>query len=526
MLTWIGAVFPIIVLFLAMTLFHMKTEHAALLGIGCAVLSALWVGQSSLSIIGMDLCKGAFSAFNILLVIWPAVFLYEMMEYAGVFHSIRKMLQRKTKDELLLILLICWLLSSFLQGITGFGVPVAVCAPILIALGVSPLWAVIITLLGHAWANTYGTFALAWDALISQSETGEIFAVKLIAGLFLWGINLAGALLISWFYGKGKAIRHMLPFVLIISTIQGGGQLLVSFGNSTIAAFLPTTLALLAGWILLSLGFYTKKWSMESVIVNRTERREQNENEKQIDEKMSLLPFGLLALISVIVLLVKPIHTIMNRAVIALSFPETRTGRGFVVEATDSYGAIHIFTHAGFVLLLAVLITLFLFLKKRYLDRDKMSGIVRASLKKLIPTSLGILFLVMMAQVLKGSGVMEMIAEGVTQLTGKYYSFAVPFLGLLGAFVTSSNTSSNILLGSFQKTAANMISVNEAAVLSAQTAGGAIGTVVGPSTILLGTTTAGCKGKEGEVLRFMIPIVLVEALFTGILSGIICFFIS
>ena len=116
---------------------------------------------------------------------------------------------------------------------------------------------------------------------------------------------------------------------------------------------------------------------------------------------------------------------------------------------------------------------------------------------------------------------MQLIAQGVTQLTGKYYSFAAPFLGLLGAFVTSSNTSSNILLGSFQKTAADMISVNEAAILAAQTAGGAIGTVVGPSTILLGTTTAGCEGKEGEVLRFMLPIVLVEAAITGIVITVL-----
>ena len=43
-----------------------------------------------------------------------------------------------------------------------------------------------------------------------------------------------------------------------------------------------------------------------------------------------------------------------------------------------------------------------------------------------------------------------------------------------------------------------MIYVNEAAILAAQTAGGAIGTVVGPSTILLGATSAGSDGKEGE----------------------------
>lgn len=557
--TWLGAVFPILFLFLMMSVFHMKTERAAFLGIICAVISALVIGKSTPQIVTMDLGKGAFSALNILIVIWPAVFLYEMMEFAGVFQSIKQMLQKKTQDELVMILLICWLFSSFLQGITGFGVPVAVCAPILIALGVQPLWSVIITLLGHAWANTYGTFALAWDALITQSETQKIFETKLIAGILLLGVNLAGALLISWLYGKGKALRHILPFLLIISLIQGGGQLIVSFTNSTIAAFIPTTLALVVGWLLLGTGFYTKHWKMDSKLMVRkkNEEIEPVENKagktnkistiqwledkkinelqwektvhnrlndpeiKSITNGQAIFPFIILAAISVIILLIKPIHEAMNQTVFALSFPQTKTGKGFIVEATDSYGAIHIFTHAGFVLLLTVIITLLLYLKKGYLNRQKMQSVITATLKKIIPTSLGILFLIVMSQVLKGSGIMQLIAQGVTQVTGKYYSFAVPFLGLLGAFVTSSNTSSNILLGSFQKTAADMISVNEAAILAAQTAGGAIGTVVGPSTILLGTTTAGCEGKEGEVLRFMLPIVLVEAAMAGIVITVL-----
>lgn len=551
--TWLGAVFPILFLFLMMSVFHMKTERAAFLGIICAIISALVIGKSTPHIIAMDLGKGAFSALNILIVIWPAVFLYEMMEFAGVFQSIKQMLQKKTQDELVMVLLICWLFSSFLQGITGFGVPVAVCAPILIALGVQPLWSVIITLLGHAWANTYGTFALAWDALITQSETQKIFETKLIAGILLLGVNLVGALLISWLYGKGKALRHILPFLLIISLIQGGGQLIISFTNSTIAAFIPTTLALVVGWLLLGAGFYTKPWKMESKLMARRENEEiekqlnktditrqlKNKKETVLQQKnpeinqlneqafpnitngQAIFPFIILAAISVIVLLIKPIHEVMNQSVFALSFPQIETGRGFIVEATDSYGAIHIFTHAGFVLLLTVIITLLLYLQKGYLNKQKMKSVITATLKKIIPTSLGILFLIVMSQVLKGSGIMQLIAQGVTQVTGKYYSFAVPFLGLLGAFVTSSNTSSNILLGSFQKTAADMISVNEAAILAAQTAGGAIGTVVGPSTILLGTTTAGCEGKEGEVLRFMLPIVLVEAAMAGIVITVL-----
>ena len=109
-----------------MSVFHMKTERAAFLGIICAMISAILIGKSTPQIVTMDLEKGAFSALNILIVIWPAVFLYEMMEFAGVFQSIKQMLQKKTQDELVMVLLICWLFSSFLQGITGFGVAVAV----------------------------------------------------------------------------------------------------------------------------------------------------------------------------------------------------------------------------------------------------------------------------------------------------------------------------------------------------------------------------------------------------------------
>ena len=461
----------------------------------------------------MDLTKGAFSALNILIVIWPAVFLYEMLNHAGIFQVIKQMIQKKTKDQLVLVLLICWLFASFLQGITGFGVPVAVCAPLLIAVGVKPLWSVIITLLGHAWANTYGTFALAWDALLTQSETTAVFETKILAGLLLWGVNIAGALIICWLYGKWKAVRHMLPFVLVISTVHGAGQMLVSFQNGTIAAFLPTTAALVVGWIMLQIGFYTKEWSLSSEIMTSVKEEKTGAS---INAGYAVFPFVLLAAISVLVLLFPPVHDLLYGTVIQLSFPEAVTGRGFTVAATTTYGAIHIFTHAGFVLLLTVLVTYGIYLKKNILRASQLSSIGRATLKKIVPASLGILFLVMMSQVLKGSGLMEIIAQGVTQVTGKFYGAAVPFVGLLGAFVTSSNTSSNILLGSFQKAAADMLAANEAAILASQTAGGAIGTVVGPSTILLGMTTAGCKGKEGEVLKFMMPIVLVEAALTGV----------
>lgn len=95
-----------------------------------------------------------------------------------------------------------------MQGITGFGVPVAVGAPLLLGIGVSPAWAVILPLLGQAWGNTFGTLAAAWDALAMAaglSAGGELYArTALQTALMLWVWNLMAGLLICWFYGKSR----------------------------------------------------------------------------------------------------------------------------------------------------------------------------------------------------------------------------------------------------------------------------------------------------------------------------------
>ena len=67
------------------------------------------------------------------------------------------------------MLAIGWVFVSFLQGITGFGVPIAVGAPLLLGIGLDPLMAVVIPMVGHAWGGTFGTLAVAWEQLVAQT---------------------------------------------------------------------------------------------------------------------------------------------------------------------------------------------------------------------------------------------------------------------------------------------------------------------------------------------------------------------
>src|SRR5699024_7488886 len=92
-----------------------------------------------------------------------------------------------------------------------------------------------------------------------------------------------------------------------------------------------------------------------------------------------------------------------------------------------------------------------------------------------------------------------------------------PFIGLLGSFITGSNMSSNILFGDFQLLTSQLIGLNSAAILGAQTGGGGIGAAIARGNIILGTSTAGILGSEGIVLSKILPITLMVAAFFGLL---------
>lgn len=517
MIRYLLSLLPIVILFVAIGVLSAPTPKSALLGTVTAILVALTVQGASFRLVGLEIVKGSWNSISILFAIWPAVFLYEMMVRINTFSAFRRLVTSGTQDELLTILIFGWLLSSFLQGISGFGVPVAVCAPILISLGVKPMWAVIVTLCGHAWANTFGTLGLAWNILTQlYTDDGSMF---LFAGICLWGCNLAGGIMICWFYGRWAALKHMWPMLLLISLIQGGGQLMVGVWDPTVAAFLPTTAGLIVVAFCLKKGIYAARWRMLSPVIDqeRADTEEVLAEEKPAPISMAIFPFLILAVVSVILFLIPPVNHFLGQITVSLDMPETATTLGHVNVAQPEYGTLHFLTHAGTVLLITVVASYVTYRGRNILQAGEIFPIFQATAEKMVPVSAGIILLLICAQVLRGSGAVELIARGATRVSGPLYTLFAPLVGTLGAFVTSSNTSSNILLGSFQLSAAQLLGISPSIILAAQTVGGAIGTVLGPSTILLGTTTSGCMGKEGEVLKIMFPFAVLLDLVAGVI---------
>lgn len=522
---WIVAVLPIVVLLVLMIKFQWGATEAAPVGLLIAIIDAVVFFKADFYLLASESAKGVWSAIVVLIIVWTAILLYEVASEAKAFITFRKGMQKLLPNELLQVIAMGWVFVSFLMGITGFGVPVAVGAPLLVGIGVMPLWAVIIPLIGHAWGNTFGTLAVAWDALSMTTgmEPGSEMFLKtaLIAASFIWIWNIITGIAICWFYGKGKAVKKGLPAVLLISLIQGGGQMLLTQINTTIACFVPACIALVAIFLIGRTKMYREPWSVEdSPIMNRvfTKKAEMgNEGYDNMSMVQAFVPYIVLTVITLFVLLITPVKDFLGQISFSFDFPETVTGYGYTNAAVENYSPIAIFTHAGMFLFLASVIGLIFYKKHGWIKKGGTAAVFSRSIKKTVPSGIAVIGFIIMSKVMGGTGQTTVLAEGIAGVLGKGYAVLAPVVGMLGAFMTSSNMASNILFGNFQLATSNILGLNASAILGAQTAEGAIGNTICPGNIILGTTTAEILGEEGKVLKKIMPITLTAAVIVGVI---------
>ncbi len=519
-----SALIPIAVLLVLLVGLKWTAVRASVAGFIVAAAVAFLFYKTSGGQIGTETLKGVWNSVSIIIVIFPAILIYEISLQAGAFPAIRRELTRLIPDPLLQVLTLGWCFASFLQGPSGFGVPIAVTAPLLIAIGVKPLWAVTIPLLGHAWGNTFGTLGLAWDAIVQQVTLPDSvwFAAALWSGVFLFVMNFMAGLFICWFYGGLRGIRHGWPALLVLTVIMGGGQLALTGVLPSLATVIPTTVALGAALVLSRLGRYSDgRTRIDSPIMDTAHRDETATlavPAGSMGLHQAMLPYYALTIISLAVLLIAPVRSFLAGIVTtSFAFGDATTGLGFVSHGSANYSPISWLTHSGFFLLLSAVVAGLYYMSKRMLDGNGVGVALRSTWKKALPASLSVVLLIGMSKVMGGSGQTDVLAMAAADTTGSWYGFLSPLVGVLGAFMSSSNVSSNILFGQFQSATATLTGFDVAVILAAQTSGGALGCMISPSKVMLGATTAGIVGEEGSIIRKLLGVAVLCALATGVL---------
>jgi lactate permease len=522
-LHWILAILSIVALLVFLVPLRWRAPEAAPMAMFTAAIVALIAFHTPWETLAVASGKGVWDAIFILYVIWPALLLYQVTKQAGAYDALRQGISKFSRNELFIILALSWVFSSFLQGIAGFGAPVAVVVPLLIAVGVKPVYAVAMGVLAHAWARFFGTLGVGWLATIQVADLGDVTRAAFESGLLILIPTYLGGFLVVWFYGRWPAVRHAWPLVLILGTILGVGQMLATLFSPELSTFLAAAVALLALYPLSRWRRYGDPISGISVRPAMAELSsgEQEEKAPVMSLSMSFFPYVILPVVTLSALLITPLNDLLGTWQLGLSFPAVDTGFGVENDAVDTYAPITPLTHPGTMLLVTTVIVWIVYRAGGYYrawaQRETPERISVALLIDAIPASVPVVAFLVTSRILDHSGQSLTIAYGIAEVSPPMlYAGIASIIGALGAFMTSSSTASNVLFGGVQSDVAQLHDLRVETVIAAQAGGSAYGNAIAPANIVLGTSIAGIKGQEGSVLRLTIPWTIVVAVLTGL----------
>ena len=488
-------------------------SKAGIVGWITAVIVAVVFFGAGLSLLLIAWTKAILLAFFVLYIIWMALLFYHTVNEAGSITAIGRELPGIAPDRPAQALLLAWIFGSFLQGATGFGVPAAVVAPLLVGMGFAAGTAVVVALLGHAWAVTFGSLGSSFVSLIAATGVSGAELAGPTSGMLAFAC-LGCGLGVLWLVNKQKAIRQRGLFVIFLTIIMGGTQwIIASAGLWTLAA----VGAGLAGLIVAIPILGRNRWQSKNDHNDPTMPSQPNLR------RLLVAFFPYILLIIVVLCGQFLIPDTLDNVIINFNFPESCTTHGWCNPA-GSGRSISLFGHGGALLLYASLLAFLWYKWRGPLDTAPSppyegSVIARKTLKGMVKPTIGVYTLVAMALTMEHAGMTQLLAETLSQ-TGVLFPFLSPFIGTLGAFMTGSNTNSNVVFGQIQRQTALALSLSVPIILAAQTSGGAIGSLFAPAKIIVGCSTVE-DADEGQVMRDASAAGLAIVFFIGVLVWIL-----
>ncbi len=442
--------------------------------------------------------RALFLALYVLYIIWGALVFFRVTEAAGSVEALATILRSRSPERPFQAILLAWGFASFLQSVGGFGVPVAVTAPLLMGLGFSPLESVLMPSLGHAWAVSFGSLGSSFFALMATTGiagshiapwvAGALGVVCLMVGpMVLWIARDKQGLRASTFIRQTLPVMAMAMAMALVQLWAANAELWNI--SAMLGALAGLTIGV--GWTFLSNVPHPNTIPSDESLKQAPVPRE------------ALLPYLLLLAIIFATRFIQPLHDLLNLVQIQATVPQVATRHGWMVPAGTTR-SISLFGDPGALLIFTALLTFLLARQQGKLSSDSIKDLWRKILQSGRKSTLGILAMVAMATTMDNTGMVQALSIAMSNIAGALFPLVTPFIGALGAFMTGSNTNANVLLSAFQRDVARALGYSVPVILASHNAGAAVGSVFAPAKVIVGCSTVGLSGEEGEVLRHII----------------------
>jgi len=489
-LSFVVAALPIVTVLVLLGVLRRPAWQASLAGliVGFAVAIIGWQFPPPLAL-DAAAAGATFALWPVMWIVVNALLLYNIAVLSGRFDAFRDwILDHLPDDRRVVLVVIGFCFGCLLEGISGFGTPVAITSALLILVGFPPIEALTFTLIFNTAPVAFG--ALGAPVTVLGQVTGlSPVTLGAMIGRQLPFMAMLLPFYVMALYGGLRSVRALWPVLLVAGSSFAVGQ----FVSSNYLDYALTDVFSSLTSLIVTLAFL-RVWhpAPDAEFAVLTRPAAGTKATRAVPAWQGWLPW----LVVSVVVIVWTHFKVPENGAHPIFWPGLHNQIAITLYHDKPYAAKYVFQPlaSGTAILLSAIIT-------AALVGVGPSGFMAAIAKTWRQARIAILtvaLIVALAYLMNYSGLNYTLGLGVAS-AGILFPLLSPFLGWVAVFLSGSDTSGNALFGNLQVVAANQLHLNPVLIAATNSSGGVMGKMISPQNIATGVSVTDLKGKEGLV---------------------------
>ncbi|WP_028220833.1 L-lactate permease [Paraburkholderia oxyphila] len=485
--SFLVAAAPICVALVMLGILRRPAWQASLTGLiaGIAIAVGIWGMPAGLAFDAVA-AGMALALLPVMWIVFNGLLLYNIAVKSGRFDQFRQwMLDHLPDDRRLVLLVVGFSFGCLLEGISGFGTPVAITSALLVGLGFPALEALSFTLIFNTAPVAFGALGVPITVLgavtaLDANTLGAMVGRQLPFFSFLLPFYVVSI------YGGVRSIPKLWPALVV----SGGSFALTQFATSNYLGYQLTDVLSSLTSLFVTIAFL-KVWQPERNPAFAMQRPAVPKSGGARVGYGGWVPWIVLS----VVVIVWVQAQIASHGEVKVQWPGRHNGV-FVTLYHKPYAAVWDFQPLGngtAILVAAIMTSLW-----ARVGITDFFGCVAKTWRQTRIAIVTVMMIVGLAYLLNYSGMSYTLGLGVAS-TGPLFPLVSASLGWVAVFLSGSDTSGNALFGNLQVAAAKQLDLNPVLMAATNSSGGVMGKMISPQNIATGVSTTELKGQEGVV---------------------------
>ena len=507
LLSFLIAAVPVALVLVLLGVLRRPAWQASLAGLlaGLLIATLVWDMPAGLAL-NAAAAGATFALWPVMWIVFNALVLYHLALRSGRFDAFREwMLVHLPNDRRIVMVVVGFCFGALLEGIAGFGSPVAITSALLIGLGFPVLQALTITLIFNTAPVAFGALGTPVTTLGAVTQLSDT-ALGAMIGRQLPFLALLLPFYTVAVYSGGRSLRAVWPVLLV----AGGSFGLAQFVTSNFLDYALTDVLSSLGSLVATVAFL-KIWrpAADPEYALMVAPAAGASTASTVPPWQGWAPWAVLSVV-VIFWTTARLNLIGQ---IPVAWPGLHNAV-YITAYDKPYAAIWNFQPLATGT--AILVAGFIATPLVALGPRDWLGAVRDAVRQVRLAVLTVALIIALAYLMNYSGMTYTLGIAVAA-AGFLFPLLSAFLGWVAVFLSGSDTSGNALFGNLQVVAARQLDLDPLLMAATNSSGGVMGKMISPQNISTGAAVTELKGREGEILASTFKHSIILTLLLGLL---------